>query len=161
MPASTAARPGRKEIHGGRRTALYDSWHSMVRRCYDPKVWNYDRYGGRGIGMPWSWRNCFWLFKRWALANGYQEGLQIDRIDNDQDYGPINCRWSTRSQQMRNTRKTVLVTAFGETKSLVEWVEDPRCQVSYDCLKQRIGKIDWPAEIAVSTPAQPGKRFAA
>lgn len=93
-------------------TKLQGVWNAMKRRCYAPKTLKYDRYGGRGITVCDEWRNsetgCN-AFCTWALANGWQEGLQIDRIDNDGPYAPWNCRFVTRGENMRNTSKTVMV----------------------------------------------------
>lgn len=81
---------------------LYATWKSMIDRCYNPKASGYYLYGGRGITICDLWLNDFWAFNKWALENGYQEGLTIDRINSDGNYEPNNCRWATRKQQRAN-----------------------------------------------------------
>ena len=100
---------------------VYDS---IKQRCYNPKRENYERYGGRGITMCDEWKKSSEPFIRWALENGYREGLQLDRIDNDGQYSPENCRWVTQSENCRNTRRTKNITLFGETKSIAAWCEE-------------------------------------
>jgi hypothetical protein len=90
--------------HGYGKTPLCGVWREMNRRCTDPRVSNYNDYGGRGITVCAAWRKDFVLFREWALSNGYEEGLFIDRIDNDMGYGPENCRWVTRVENNRNKR---------------------------------------------------------
>jgi hypothetical protein len=94
----------------------------MRERCRNPKNIAYHNYGGRGIGYCDEWER-FEPFSEWAMANGYEEGLQLDRIDNDGDYAPDNCRWVTPSQNCRNQRKSVWITAHGETIPLEEAAE--------------------------------------
>lgn len=90
---------------------LYHTWMDMKSRCYDKNVEAYRFYGARGIKICHEWRNNFMAFYNWALANGYQEHLTIDRIDSGGDYSPENCQWLTRSdnakRQHRNTRNGV------------------------------------------------------
>jgi len=84
------------------RTGLYNSWEHIKQRCYNPNDDYYKRYGGRGIQVHEGWKNNYLAFKKWALANGYKNGLTIDRIDNDGNYEPSNCQWLSRSE---NTKK--------------------------------------------------------
>ncbi len=128
---------------------LRTAWYHMINRCSKPNDKDYRNYGGRGITICAEWLHDFNAFKDWALANGHQEGLSLDRIDNDGNYTPDNCRWATNAQQSRNTRRVRRITAFGETKTLSEWAEDPRCQVSYSILHQRITTLGWDFEAAL------------
>jgi len=123
----------------------------MRRRCTVPSSEKYPRYGGRGISVCADWQS-FDVFYAWATSSGYAEGLSIDRIDNDGNYEPGNCRWATRSTQSGNRRNNVLVTIFGETKNMTEWSRDPRCVVSYMALKLRIERRGWEPARALTTP---------
>lgn len=94
--------------HGGRKNnlQLYDTWKNMKSRTSNRKRKDFERYGGRGISVCDEWKYDFVAFREWALENGYEEnkGLSIDRIDNDGNYEPNNCRWVVASIQVRNQR---------------------------------------------------------
>ena len=94
--------------HGEAGTRLYRTWASMKYRCLNSKDKGYLNYGGRGIMVCPEWVNDYIKFKNWALNNGYQEGLEIDRRDNNLGYSPENCRWVTKTEQNRNQRTTKL-----------------------------------------------------
>ena len=86
---------------------LYRIWVDIKGRCYYPSSsHSYHYYGGRGIEMCEEWRNSFQAFEQWSVSNGYSDGLSIDRIDNDGNYEPSNCRWATPSEQRLNQRGT-------------------------------------------------------
>jgi hypothetical protein len=121
----------------------------MITRCTDPTSKDYVHYGQRGITVSPAWLADFNSFMNWALANGYSDDLSLDRIDNDGDYEPDNCRWATITQQNRNTSRVIRLTAYGETKTLSEWADDPRCQVSYSTLHQRLTTLGWDFEAAL------------
>lgn len=93
--------------HGGCGDNLYNSYRAMKDRCYNPNYHHYERYGGRGIIVCDEWKNNYAAFRNWAYANGYKEGLSIDRIDNDGIYCPENCRWVTQKEQVRNSTKSL------------------------------------------------------
>lgn len=110
-------------------------------------------YGGRGIHVEHEpWKSDYVAFRDWALTNDYKSGLEIDRKDNDKGYSPENCWFATPSQNCRNKRSNKLLTAFGETKTMIEWSEDTRCSVSYDTLQCRVSQYGWPIEKAISLP---------
>ena len=110
--------------HGAwaRNKKLYEVWTNMLGRCENPRREKYPDYGGRGIKVCGEWHDPN-AFIDWAEANGYRPGLQLDRIDNDGDYAPDNCRWVTRAENCRNTRRTKSLTLLGETRSVAEWCE--------------------------------------
>ena len=86
---------------------LYNVYLGMRHRCYDPKIKNYRLYGGRGIKICDEWLNDYSVFREWAYANGYDENAPrgkctIDRIDNNGDYTPQNCRWVDMKTQRKN-----------------------------------------------------------
>ena len=146
------------KTHGQSRTPLYKVWIAMRRRCRNPNDPNYEDYGGRGITICADWTDRFEAFSTWARANGYRPGLQIDRVDNDGPYDPRNCRWTSGTTNRRNTRRAVVVEAFGESKPLGAWLEDQRCAVSYSTVWLRISR-GWTAEQALTTPSsRPGRR---
>ena len=90
-----------KHGHGGDRKGLYVIWCGMKNRCLNQKHPRYKNYGGKGVRLWDEWKNDFMAFRGWALKNGYEEGLSIDRIDNDGDYEPSNCQWLTREDNCR------------------------------------------------------------
>ena len=92
--------------HGLSRTRIYQTWADMKGRCLNPKHKEYHLYGGRGIKVCDDWKNDFMKFYVWAIQNGYDDKLQIDRINNDGNYEPKNCRWVTNKENSWNTRKT-------------------------------------------------------
>lgn len=103
-----------------RNKKLYWCWKAIKQRCLNPKNAAYKNYGARGIGICDEWMR-FDPFCEWALNNGWEEGLDIDRIDNDGDYSPDNCRWTTRMQNINNRRCSVFINVGGETHTIAEW----------------------------------------
>ena len=104
-------------------TRIYETWQDMKRRCYNKQNVRYNRYGGRGIKVCEEWLNNFQSFYDWAIRNGYSDDLTIDRIDNDGNYEPSNCRWSTVKEQCNNRSSNINITIGNATKSLMCWCE--------------------------------------
>jgi len=128
---------------------VYWAWRTMLQRCENPNYKQYENYGGRGIKVCGEWHDPQ-VFISWALANGWQEGLSIDRIDNDGNYEPGNCRWVTVKVQARNKRNNHLITFDGKTQTMAGWAEE--LNISYNVLKQRIDQYHWPIERALTEP---------
>lgn len=102
---------------------LYAVWSCMKQRCYNPKNKRWNRYGGRGIKICEEWKNSFESFREWALSHGYSEGLTIDRINNDGNYEPDNCRWATYKEQNNNYSGNDIIEYNGERHTVTQWAE--------------------------------------
>lgn len=139
--------------HGMSKTRLYEIWCSMRKRCQNESSQSFADYGARGITVCEEWEK-FEAFAEWALANGYQEDLQIDRRDNDAGYSPENCRFVTYTENANNKRNNHFLEAFGERKTLAEWSRDPRCVVNLSALYDRCKYPDWTNEEIISKPKQ-------
>lgn len=110
--------------HGESSTRLYKIWARMKERCYLKSSPSYARYGGRGIAVCDEWNESFLAFKEWALSNGYNDSLTIDRIDNDMGYSPDNCRWATYKEQGNNRRTNRYESYNGKTQTVSQWAEE-------------------------------------
>jgi hypothetical protein len=101
----------RKEFkikHGYYKHPLYGKWIHMIERCYDKNQDSFKNYGGRGIKIYDEWKNNIEIFINWCLNNGWEPGLEIDRIDNNGNYEPSNCRFVTTKLNSRNRRSVIL-----------------------------------------------------
>jgi len=140
--------------HNGSRTRLYTTYKDMIKRCYKPYCRNYKHYGARGITVcnEWQGENGFENFRAWALANGYAEDLSIDRIDNDGNYTPNNCRWATVKTQRNNTSQNHFAEYKGEKHTLTEWAEIYGIKPETVYTRVRSG---WKIEDALTRPIHP------
>lgn len=137
-------------LSGGaeRPTRLYKIWIHMRGRCFNKRNRDYKFYGQRGITVCKEW-NDYKLFFDWSMANGYNSVLTIERIENNGNYEPGNCRWATRKEQARNTRASRFVTFGGETKTVAEWADV--LNIPYSVLRMRFHR-GWPADKALTQP---------
>lgn len=103
------------------QTPIYKAWSNMHSRCGNEKVKHYNSYGGRGIKVCSQWDTFEGFLK--DMQSTYVPGHQLDRIDNDGNYEPLNCRWSNRKTQCRNRRSSRFITHNGLTKTVAEWAE--------------------------------------
>ncbi|MCI8374909.1 MAG: hypothetical protein HFI29_05660 [Lachnospiraceae bacterium] len=116
--------------HGMSRTRLYRAWGNMKHRCSPScPLKCYDSYYGRGIRVCDEWKD-FAAFADWALKNGYTDELTIDRIDNDGNYEPGNCRWVTREVQDNNRSNSRYITYKGKTLTVTQWAREIGTSVS-------------------------------
>lgn len=137
--------------HGMSDTRLYHIFGGMVARCYNPNNKDFKNYGGRGITICPEWLNDKTLFFDWAIENGYTEKLSIDRKENSRGYAPDNCRWTTNTEQARNTRQNVFIKIGTETKTLVEWAN--KFNIDPSTVWHRI-KAGWKRVDAVTKPVK-------
>lgn len=135
--------------HGLSKTKLHRVWAGMHERCYRKEHKSYAYYGGRGITVCEEWHN-FIKFRDWAIANGYREGLTLDRINVNGVYCPENCRWVSHIEQSRNTRRNRYVTYNGETHCIAEWAT--LLHIDMHTLLYRLTRYKWPVEKAFTTP---------
>lgn len=134
--------------HGLRDTKLYNVWANMKQRCLNEKNPSYKYYGGRGITICDEWANDFHCFYSWAMCNGWNDELEVDRIDNNMGYSPENCRIVSHKQNCRNQNRTILVPYNGEQKPLIELCD--QLSLSYGRISQRIYKLKMPLDKALS-----------
>lgn len=144
--------------HGQSHTKLHNIWLNIKARCTNERNKNYNNYGGRGIKVcdEWIGKNGFINFYNWSYENGYKEGLSIDRINNDGNYCPENCRWVTMKVQANNTRKNRYITYNGERRTLSEWSEITG--ISAYVLQNRLSKLGWSVERAMTEEPRVCKR---
>ena len=131
--------------HGMSKTPTYRCWIDLLRRCTNPTTQRFASYGGRGIKICKRWE----VFENFLADMGPRpsKGYSIDRIDNDGNYEPGNCRWATHKEQCNNTRKTLRITFNGETRTFVEWCEITG--LSYEKLRCRLRR-GWSVEKALT-----------
>ncbi|ULF48725.1 hypothetical protein [Bacillus phage BillyBob] len=137
-----------REQHGMTGSRLYTIYRNMKQRCHNPKHTSYETYGAKGIEVCLEWRNSPTVFMEWALANGYNDELTIDRVDSTKGYAPDNCRWITLSENSRRAglgrkrpdggKKPKLVTYNGKSQSLKDWASE--LGVSYQALHARVSR---------------------
>ena len=138
------------QTHEERRKPPYANWYGMKTRCYNKNHIRYSRYGGRGISVCEEWHS-YDNFKKWALENGFKEGLVLDRIDNNGNYEPSNCRWTTYFTNARNSIKLMKKNKTGfrgvhKKRSRNKYV----AQISVKKKVKHIGIYETPIEAALA-----------
>lgn len=138
-----------KTIDSRTKHPLYGTWKQMLNRCENPNHIKYYRYGARGVKVCDDWHD-FWKFVNWSdSVGGRPEGCTLDRIDNNGNYEPSNCRWATSFQQSINKSSTHILEYNGEKKSIAEWSIETG--LSWDLIWSRVSS-GWSAEKALTTP---------
>ncbi len=134
----------------------YHVWASMKERCKNPKCTGYQHYGGRGIDICPYWEN----FENFYASMGPRPTPKhtLERIDNDGDYCPENCKWATATENARNTRRNHRITHRGETKTLTAWADE--MGISSSTLRHRLGPLGWSIEDAMNKPLRKDSRRA-
>lgn len=139
----------RSRTHGMRHSPIYNVWTGMRARCGNPNDISYPNYGGRGIAVCERWQS----FENFFADMGERPSAahQIDRIDNDGNYEPGNCRWSDRVEQGTNRRNNVLLTHNGRTQTVAQWSRD--LHISQIVLRRRIS-LGWPVDRVLTEPVR-------
>lgn len=127
------------------QTSIYRSWTNMKTRCSNERGTDYCRYGARGIAVCEKWKTFAGFYE--DMGSTYQQGLSIERVDNDLGYYKDNCRWATPIEQANNRRSSRRITLYGETKTLEQWIRSQGLKSS--TVRQRIYVLKWPAERAL------------
>jgi hypothetical protein len=140
----------------GERTRLYRVWDGMMQRCTNASHDSFKRYGGRGVTIHDEWHD-FSTFANWALSHGYNDALQLDRINNDAGYSPDNCRFVSEPTNKRNTSVNRYVSAFGHRLCVTDWALRPECHVTPGTIVRRINTLGWTPERAISEPRRSKK----
>ena len=136
-----------KSTHGMSYTPVWHSWAAMRQRCHYPNDINYKNYGARGIHVCERWMNSFENF--YSDMGDRPQGMSLDRIDNDGDYCPENCQWSTKPEQGINQRTNRLIEYDGERLTLMQWSR--RTGLSKHTISRRL-KSGWSVEKTLTTP---------
>jgi hypothetical protein len=139
-----------KKTHGETKTRLYRIWALMINRCKNPNAADRKNYSERGISICPEWNN-YQMFKDWSTKNGYKDGITIDRIDNNGNYEPSNCRWTTPKVQQNNRRNNVRIEYDGNTHTLAEWAE--LYKIPYKTFWARINR-GWDIGKALAIPSR-------
>lgn len=133
----------------GHKKRLHQIWTNMKMRCFDSNQSVYSYYGGRGITVCEDWKNSFKQFYDWALNNGYQSHLTLDRIDVNGNYEPNNCRWTTYEVQSNNKTCNRFITYNNQTKTIGQWAKITG--LTWDIIDWRLKK-GWPIEQVLNFP---------
>jgi hypothetical protein len=139
---------GNRKTHGMRKSKLYTTWANIKQRCTNEKKPDFIYYGGKGVKICSEWENDFSSFYNWAISNGWKDGLQIDRINNEGNYCPENCQCITAKENVAKQDKVIKIFENGRYVSLMDY-----CKIkgmNYGKISQRIRKLKWPIEKALN-----------
>lgn len=136
------------KTHGKSKTPTYIAWRGIKQRCLDKNIEGYISYGGRGIKVCDRWLNSFENFLE-DMGERPSPKHSIDRIDNDGNYEPNNCRWATNKEQSCNRRSSFIINYKGKSQTLMEWSEE--LEMSYHLLRDRIVRYKWDIEKSFMT----------
>lgn len=125
----------------------------MKQRCLNPSRPDYANYGAKGVSVCDEWME-FPAFLRWAYSSGYNDNLTLDRINPNGNYEPSNCRWVGFKEQENNRTNNVLIAFNGEIHTRQEWSEITG--IKYTTIRNRIDKLGWPVEKALTVGAMGG-----
>ena len=134
--------------HGMSNSRLYNIWTGMKSRCFNSKDRKFKNYGMRGITVCPEWRDNFAAFASWAVGNGYEPSLTIERIDVNGNYCPENCTWIPAEKQGANKTNNHRIRFNGKTQTLADWSKE--LNINYGTLKSRITRYGWAPERALS-----------
>lgn len=139
---------------------LYNVWLGMIYRCHrvnkEENSNLYEQYRGRGISVCAKWRPDVLEFAKWAVKNGYRKNVELDRINNNGNYTPSNCRFTDRTTQIRNRRVTRWVEYKGRPRILADVFDEVSSPASYSLVSNRIFDMGWKVEEALFTPPRKG-----
>lgn len=136
-----------KKTHGMSKTKFYGVWNTMIMRCYNPKSISYKYYGAKGVEVTSRW-HYFDNFKS-DMFESYNNGLQLERIDNLKGYGPDNCKWATPKEQSNNTSRNVVLEYNGERLTMSEMAR--KYNIPIGTFKRRIYR-GWEVGRAINEP---------
>jgi hypothetical protein len=137
--------------HGKANTRLHHIWDTMKQRCLNSNNKKYPNYGGRGILIYKEWINDFINFYDWAIDNGYEKTLTLDRIDVNGNYEPSNCRWVSQEIQQNNRRNNIIITINSITKTASQWEKE--CNLRVGLVANRF-KLGWEGERLLEKPKE-------
>lgn len=123
---------------------LNNIYNGMVARCHKPANTIYYKYGAKGITVCEEWRNSWHTFRDWALSNGYEDHLTIDRIDGTKGYSPDNCRWLTQKEQVNNISTNIHIEVNGVTRTASQWADETGIPMA--TIYQRYHTLGWRGE---------------
>lgn len=136
------------------QSPTYKAWSGMKQRCSCKDRKDYYLYGGRGIKVCARWQK----FDVFLLDMGIKpQGHQLDRINNNGNYEPKNCRWATPKQNANNRRSNCLITYKGKTQTIQAWADE--LDIGRGCLRDRLNRYKWSVERALSEPTQKHKPY--